>query len=57
MIFTLNVPVTLKHASYVRDWGETTCGFKFEGLDKASQNPLTGLFIFLQREARRLETK
>ena len=55
--FTLNVPVTLKHASYVRDWGETTCGFKFEGLDKASQKPIDRFVYFLQREARRLETK
>lgn len=55
--FALKAPVTLKHASYVKDWGETTCGFKFEGLDKVSQKPIDRFVYFLQREARRLETK
>lgn len=53
----LNCPLTLKHANYVRDWDETTCGFEFEGLDKIAQKPIDRFVYFLQREARRLETK
>lgn len=55
--FTVKVPVSLKHATYIKDWGETTCGFQFEGLDKIAQKQIDRFVYFLQREARRLETK
>ena len=55
--FALDTPVTLKHATFIRDWGETTCGFQFEGLDGTSQKLIDRFVYFLQREARRLETK
>lgn len=55
--FAINTPVTLKHASFVRDWNETTCGFQFEGLTKTTQRAIDRFVYFLQREARRLETK
>ncbi len=55
--FELDTPVTLKHATYIRDWGETTCGFQFEELSSASQKLIDRFVYFLQREARRLETK
>lgn len=53
----LSQPVTVKHASYVRDWGETTCGFAFDALDSGTQKLIDRYVYFLQREARRLETK
>lgn len=53
----LNCPLILRHTSYVREWDETTCGFEFVGLDKISQKPIDRFVYFLQREARRLETK
>ena len=54
---SIECPLTLKHATYERDWKETTCGFKFEGLDKYATKSIDRFVYFLQREARRLETK
>ncbi len=53
----IECPLTLKHATYIRDWKETTCGFQFEGLDKYEVKSIDRFVYFLQREARRLETK
>lgn len=55
--FVVATPVTLKHAAYVRDWKETTCGFQFEALDKIATKALDRFVYFLQREAKRLEVK
>jgi len=55
--YSINCPLSLKHATYIRDWDETTCGFQFEGLDTISQRAIDRFVYFLQREARRLETK
>ena len=53
----IECPLTLKHANYSRDWNETTCGFQFEGIDKFIEKSIDRFVYFLQREARRLETK
>lgn len=53
----IRYPLKLKHARYNRDSNETSCGFEFEGIDKTSQRMIDRFVYFLQREARRLETK
>jgi len=53
----INYPLKLKHARYSRESNETSCGFHFEGIDKAGQRMVDRFVYFLQREARRLETK
>ena len=55
--FNIQCPLTLKHTNYIRDWKETTCGFQFESLDKLTQRAIDRFVYFLQREARRMETK
>ena len=54
---TINNPLKLKHASYIPEHRETTCGFEFLNMDKAGQRTVDRFVYFLQREARRLETK
>jgi len=54
---TINYPLKLKHATYSREIKETTCGFEFIDIDKAGQRIVDRFVYFLQREARRLETK
>ena len=53
----ISYPLKLKHISYSRDSNETSCGFEFEGMDKLGQRMVDRFVYFLQREARRLETK
>lgn len=53
----INYPLVLKHSSYSREINETSCGFEFEGIDKTGQRIVDRFVYFLQREARRLETK
>ena len=53
----ISYPLKLKHASYSRESNETSCGFQFEGIDKIGQRIVDRFVYFLQREARRLETK
>lgn len=53
----ISYPLTLKHSRYVRELNETTCGFEFQGIDKTGQRTVDRFVYFLQREARRLETK
>jgi len=55
--FAIDTAVTVKHATFIRDWKETTCGFQFDGLTKTTQRAIDRFVYFLQREARRLETK
>jgi c-di-GMP-binding flagellar brake protein YcgR len=55
--FEITAPVTLKHATFVRDWQETTCGFQLEMLNPVATKAIDRFVYFLQREARRLETK
>lgn len=54
---SIHYPLKLKHASFSREMKETTCGFEFMGIDKAGQRIVDRFVYFLQREARRLETK
>jgi len=53
----ISSPLKLKHTSYSRGSNETSCGFEFEGIDKISERMVDRFVYFLQREARRLETK
>jgi len=53
----LNYALKLKHAFYRRENDETSCGFEFLGIDKVGQRLVDRFVYFLQREARRLETK
>jgi len=54
---SINYPLKLKHAYFSREMKETTCGFEFINIDKAGQRIVDRFVYFLQREARRLETK
>ena len=54
--FQLNCPLVVKHATYIKDWHETTCGLQFAGLDKSVERQIDRFVYFLQREARRLQT-
>lgn len=53
----ISYPLKLKHIRYNRESNETSCGFEFEGMDKLGQRMVDRFVYFLQREARRLETK
>ena len=53
----ISYPLILKHSNYSREINETTCGFEFDGIDKIGQRIVDRFVYFLQREARRLETK
>lgn len=53
----IHYPLKLKHARYSPEMKETSCGFEFIDIDKAGQRTLDRFVYFLQREARRLETK
>jgi len=53
----LSYTLKLKHAFYGRENNETSCGFEFLDIDKIGQRLVDRFVYFLQREARRLETK
>jgi len=53
----LSYALKLKHAFYGRENNETSCGFEFLEIDKIGQRLVDRFVYFLQREARRLETK